>query len=105
MSHEHGWEHPEAFCQRCGRPNPVWSAPNDLRVEILGRRAAARSRDIRLTSSFDRPWFVPRALGDSIRVFGNEIPPQAAVHPLARDGAEWYSYRLSDSVLILALIT
>ncbi len=77
-----------------------WTAPNDLRVEILGRRAAARSRDIRLMSSFDRPWFVPRALGDSIRVFGNEIPPQAAVHPLAADGASWYSYRLSDSVQI-----
>lgn len=77
-----------------------WAAPNDLRVEILGQRAASRSRDIRLSSTFDQPWFVPRGLGDSIRVFGNEIPPSAAVHPLAAHGAEWYSYRLSDSVQI-----
>lgn len=77
-----------------------WAAPNDLRVEILGRRAASRSSDMRLTSTFDRPWFVPRALGDSIRVFGNEIPPRAALHPLAPDGADWYRYRLSDSIVI-----
>lgn len=77
-----------------------WAAPNDLRVEILGRRAASRWDDVRLTSSFDRPWFVPRALGDSVRVFGNEIPPRAALHPLAAAGADWYRYRLSDSIQI-----
>jgi len=77
-----------------------WAAPNDLRVEILGRRAASRWEDVRLTSSFDRPWFVPRALGDSVRVFGNEVPPRAALHPLAVEGADWYRYRLTDSIQI-----
>jgi hypothetical protein len=75
-----------------------WAAPNDLRVDIVGRRASARSSDLRLTSNFDRPWFIPRSLTDSIRVFGNEIPPRAAVHPLAANGAEWYRYRLTDSL-------
>lgn len=75
-----------------------WSQPNDLRVEILGRRSVARQRGLRTTSTFDRPWFIPRSLGDSIRVFGNEIPPRAAVHPLAAEGPAWYGYRLSDSV-------
>lgn len=75
-----------------------WAAPNDLRVEILGRRASSRSSDLKLSSSFDRPWFIPRSLTDSIRVFGNEIPPRAALHPLAASGAEWYHYRLTDSL-------
>jgi hypothetical protein len=77
-----------------------WSAPNDLRVDILGRRSTARSASLQLSSDFDRPWFIPRALPDSIRVFGNEIPPQAALHPLAVDGPDWYHYRLTDSVRI-----
>src|SRR5512143_18507 len=55
-----------------------WSAPNDLRVDIVGRRASARSSDLKLNSSFDRPWFIPRALTDSVRVFGNEVPPRGA---------------------------
>ncbi|HXI21982.1 MAG TPA: hypothetical protein VNH46_12890, partial [Gemmatimonadales bacterium] len=75
-----------------------WQRPNDLRVEILGRRARARSADLKLSSSFDRPWFVPRALPDSVRIFGNEIPRQPAVHPLAAAGPAWYRYRLVDSV-------
>jgi hypothetical protein len=75
-----------------------WAQPNDLRVEIIGRRTAARQSGLRMTSTFDRPWFIPRSLSDSIRVFGNEVPPRAAVHPLAAEGPAWYSYRLSDSV-------
>lgn len=77
-----------------------WVAPNDVRVDILGRRQQAVSKELRLNSSFDRPWFIPRALGDSIRVFGNEIPRHAALHPLAADGPSWYRYRLTDSVQI-----
>jgi hypothetical protein len=23
-------DHPEDWCQRCARPNPIWYAPNDL---------------------------------------------------------------------------
>jgi hypothetical protein len=75
-----------------------WSAPIDLRVDILGRRASSSSRELKLSSSFDRPWFIPRSLTDSIRVFGNEIPPRAALHPLAASGPDWYHYRLTDSV-------
>ncbi|HEY7683885.1 MAG TPA: hypothetical protein VH879_14660 [Gemmatimonadales bacterium] len=75
-----------------------WVAPNDLKVDILGRRASARSSELRLSSRFDQPWFVPRSLSDSVRVFGNEIPPRAALHPLAADGPDWYRYRLTDSV-------
>ena len=75
-----------------------WAAPNDLRVDIVGRRASARSSDLKLTSNFDRPWFIPRSLTDSIRVFGKEIPPRAALHPLAATGPEWYSFRLTDSL-------
>jgi hypothetical protein len=75
-----------------------WVAPNDVRVDILGRRQQARSRELGLTSNFDQPWFIPRALGDSIRVFGNEVPRQAALHPLAAEGPSWYHYRLTDSV-------
>lgn len=78
-----------------------WAAPNDLRVEILGRRASARSSELKLTSNFDRPWFIPRSLTDSIRVFGNEIPPRAALHPLAAEGPAWYHYRLADSVQLV----
>lgn len=75
-----------------------WATPNDLRVEILGRRSKARSNDLNINSGFDRPWFVPRALGDSVRVFGNEIPSRAAIHPLAPNGPEWYRYRITDSL-------
>ncbi len=80
-----------------------WSAPNDLRVEILGRRSRARSNDLRINSLFDEPWFVPRGLGDSVRVFGNDFPARAAVHPLAADGASWYHYALTDSVRITSV--
>jgi hypothetical protein len=75
-----------------------WAHPNDLRVEIIGRRAASRAGLPRISSSFDRPWFVPRTLSDSLRVFGNEVPPRAALHPLALEGPSWYTYRLADSV-------
>ena len=75
-----------------------WAQPNDLRVDILGRRAAARSNTMRLNSTFDQPWFFPRGLGDSIRVFGNDVPPRAAIHPLAAGAPEWYRYAVTDSV-------
>ncbi len=77
-----------------------WARPNDLRVEVLGRRAAVRSGNLSLNSSFDRPWFFPRGLGDSIRVFGNDVPPRAALHPLAMDGPSWYRYRITDSIQV-----
>lgn len=77
-----------------------WQAPNDLRLDILGRRTASRSKDITLSSDFSRPWFVPRGLGDSVRIFGNDFPTRAALHPLAADGPEWYRYTLTDSIAL-----
>ena len=75
-----------------------WQRPNDLRLDILGRRSRSRREDINLSTNFDRPWFVPRGLGDSVRFFGNDFPERAALHPLAQDGPEWYRYALEDSV-------
>jgi len=77
-----------------------WQAPNDLRLDILGRRTASRSKDVTLSSDFTRPWFVPRGLGDSVRIFGNDFPTRAALHPLAADGPEWYRYTLTDSLAL-----
>lgn len=28
--------HPEAICQRCGGPNPIWHAPSDLWNRVMG---------------------------------------------------------------------
>jgi len=77
-----------------------WQRPNDLRVDIHGRRSKSRSTDLDINSVFDRPWFVPRGLGDSVRIFGNDFPERAALHPLAADGPEWYSYALTDSLTV-----
>jgi hypothetical protein len=77
-----------------------WRRPNDLRVDIVGRRARSRSADLAINSVFDRPWFVARGLGDSVRIFGNDFPERAALHPLASDGPEWYSYELVDSLMM-----
>jgi hypothetical protein len=75
-----------------------WQRPNDLRLDILGRRSKSRREDIKLSTNFDRPWFVPRGLGDSVRFFGNDFPERAALHPLAKDGPDWYRYELEDSI-------
>ncbi len=77
-----------------------WSAPNNLRVDIEGRRSEARSRNLRINTIFDEPWFVPRGLGDSVRVFGSDFPAQASLHPLASDGPAWYRYALVDSLRV-----
>ncbi len=78
----------------------AWQRPNDLRVNIEGARSRARWADVDISSAFDRPWFVPRALGDSVRIFGQDFPDRAALHPLAADGPDWYSYALTDSVRV-----
>ena len=75
-----------------------WQRPNDLRLDIVGRRSKARREDFNISSDFSRPWFVPRGLGDSVRFFGNDFPERAALHPLAADGPDWYRYELEDSV-------
>ena len=77
-----------------------WQRPNDLQIEMLGRRHKARDRDMDIRSVFDEPWFMPRALDDSVRLAGADFPEQAALHPLAKDGPDWYRYELIDSVAV-----
>ncbi len=78
----------------------TWRLPNDLRVDLDGRRNASRMEGVNLMSSFSRPWFVPRTLGDSIRIFGSEAPERAAPHPLAPGADQYYRYAATDSVTI-----
>jgi hypothetical protein len=77
-----------------------WQRPNDLQIELGGRRSVARNPDMKVRSVFDSPWFVPRALDDSVRLAGADFPEQAALHPLASDGPEWYRYELNDSLAV-----
>jgi hypothetical protein len=77
-----------------------WQRPNDLRVEIVGQRSRTRESEGQMLSSFDSPWFVPRGLGDSVRIFGNDFPERAALHPLASDGPAWYRYAAGDTVTL-----
>ena len=78
-----------------------WSQPNDMRLEIIGRRQRAISSDVEgdAEPSLDGPWFFPRGLGDSIRL-GGDFPERAAVHPLAAGGDEVYRYALVDSLTL-----
>ena len=77
-----------------------WQRPNDLRVDVVGRRSLARSQDLQLSSVWDRPWFVPRAVDDSVRIFSDEFPATGALHPLAATGPEWYRYTLSSGLSV-----
>ncbi|MGD2134816.1 MAG: hypothetical protein PVF27_01600 [Gemmatimonadales bacterium] len=89
----------------------TWHEPNDLRVQVLGARTRAPivgmlrglrndvdddESELRQGLVMDRPWFIPRALGDSIRVMGT--PDHAALHPLADGGADYYRFAITDSV-------
>lgn len=76
----------------------AWHLPNDLRVDVLGRRARTRGGIPPMSSTFDRPWFVPRSVGDSVRIFSNEFPATGALHPLSAEGPAWYRYELADSL-------
>lgn len=77
-----------------------WALPNDLRVDILGRREASQIDGVNLASSFSRPWFVPRTLGDSIRIMGGDSRDRAAPHPLGRGAERLYQYAAGDSLII-----
>ncbi len=80
-----------------------WQQPNDLRVDMLGRRSASRIDGVDLQSTFAHPWFVPRQLGDSIRIFGaSETPAQAAPHPFASGAEAFYRYAAGDSITLSA---
>jgi hypothetical protein len=96
----------------------TWQAPNDLKVEIQGTRAAVpvlrmlRAAGVKLESEdeaeledelqtdvwLDRPWFVPRALSDSIHLMG--VPEIGALHPLALGAESYYDYAFADSVVL-----
>ena len=80
----------------------AWRRPNDLRVDVLGRRARSRSESLRLSSVWDRPWFVPRSVDDSVQIFSDEFPAAGALHPLAPDGPEWYRYDLGSGLSVTA---
>jgi len=93
----------------------TWRAPNDLRVEALGVRSVAPiigviarlgevdeeelREDFRQDVVADRPWFIPRAFGDSIRLMG--LPERAALHPLAAGATSLYRYAIVDSVTLV----
>jgi hypothetical protein len=77
-----------------------WRRPNDLRVDVVGRRSRSRSETVELSSVWDRPWFVPRAVDDSVRIFSDEFPATGALHPLAPSGPEWYRYALTSGLSV-----
>ncbi len=75
-----------------------WQRPNDLRVDVVGRRS--RSEALELSSVWDRPWFVPRSVDDSVRIFSDEFPATGALHPLAPSAPEWYRYALTTGLSV-----
>ncbi len=77
-----------------------WSLPNDLKVDVLGQRAASALPSADIEAEFDRPWFIPRSLGDSIRMVDDELPTTAALHPLAPGAEAFYRYAITDSLII-----
>lgn len=77
-----------------------WQRPNDLRIDVEGRRFRSRSSVLQLSSVWDRPWFVPRGVDDSVRIFSNEFPATGALHPLARTGPEFYRYALTGGLTV-----
>ena len=57
------------------------------------------SRSIRADVRLERPWFIARGLGDSIRLIEDgEIPERAALHPFARGAEQYYQYAITDSL-------
>ena len=76
----------------------TWRRPNDLKLDVLGVRARSIFRGVKPEVAYNRPWFVPRALSDSITLMG--VPETAALHPLAPGAADIYRYAITDSVII-----
>lgn len=93
----------------------AWQRPNDLQVNVVGARAVApviriiqgfgadvendAERELRRQMVMDRPWFIPRALGDSIRLMG--VPEHAALHPFADNALDHYRFAITDSIEIV----
>ncbi len=79
-----------------------WQAPNDVKVVMLGRRYRTAFAGLDVNSSWTRPWFVPRFLGDSIRLLSSDgFPERAAIHPLSSDGDAYYRYAIEDSMQLV----
>ncbi len=76
----------------------VWALPNDLKVDVIGARYVSAFENADVEAAFDRPWFIPRSLGDSIRLVDDELPTTAALHPLAHDAEQYYKYAIVDSL-------
>jgi hypothetical protein len=77
-----------------------WQRPNDLRVDVEGRRFRSRSDAIQLSSVWDRPWFVPRGVDDSVRIFSHDFPATGALHPLASTAPDFYRYTLIEGLTV-----
>ena len=77
-----------------------WQQPNDLRVDMIARRFRSRGSGFRLSSVWDRPWFVPREVNDSVRIFSDEFPATGALHPLADTGPAWYRYTMTGGLSV-----
>jgi len=76
-----------------------WQAPNDLRIVAVGERSRTVFRNATVDAGWTRPWFVPRFLGDSIRLISDRgLPQRAAVHPLAAGAEAYYGYAIVDSL-------
>ncbi len=79
-----------------------WQAPNDVKVVTVGRRFRTAFRNVDVDARWNRPWFVPRFLGDSIRLLSEEdFPERAAVHPLAAGADQFYRYAIDDSMTLV----
>jgi hypothetical protein len=79
-----------------------WQAPNDVKVVILGRRFRTAFRNVEINSGWTQPWFVPRFLGDSIRLLSSDgFPERAAVHPLSAGADAYYRYAIDDSMQLV----
>lgn len=79
-----------------------WQAPNDVKVVMLGRRYRTAFRGVEVNSSWTRPWFVPRFLGDSIRLLSSDgFPERAAVHPLSAGADAYYRFAIEDSMQLV----
>lgn len=76
----------------------IWHRPNDLRLVVLGVRQRSIFPDAEMEVGYDRPWFVPRGLGDSIQLMG--VPETGALNPLAPGADVYYRYAIADSTIV-----
>ncbi|MBI1723604.1 MAG: hypothetical protein HYR48_06835 [Gemmatimonadetes bacterium] len=75
-----------------------WQAPNDVRVVAIGQRTRTALAGTHVEAAWTRPWFIPRFLGDSIRLLDEDFPNRAAIHPLAAGAEGFYRYAIEDSL-------